>query len=309
MPPRAKTATTATATVAKRAARVITLEYVEALKAYAELMYKGGLVPQGKKGPPARSETVAAIIEVGRDVGLPATQALAWIMIVRGRPSIWGDAAMGLILASGLLESREELYEGTPGEDDFTAVFRVKRVGSGQVRESRFSVGDAKRANLWGKEGPWTEYPERQLMWRAKGFGCRDEFPDVLCGLIFTEEALDIPEPTGWVTVVEEKPTQVPPRVPPRDHGTEIVGVALADSPEGVTDEQIDRIKQLRSLVCASRGCANDDERAAAWSETLEPFGVASALDFTKEAAATFIESLGKKHDPFTHPPQTPPAG
>lgn len=298
MPPRAKTTTTTPAT--RRNPRQITADYVAALLSYADILYKGGLVPKNKNSP-ARPETVAALIEVGRDVGLPATQAISWIMLVNGRPSIWGDAGLALILASGLLEERAEWYEGEPGTDEHTACFKVKRVGAKQERVSRFSVADAKRAELWGKEGPWTTYPERQMMWRAKGFACRDEFPDVLCGLIFAEESLDFPD-AGRVQVVQPSAAELPP-VPP-------VVVAPPPPPPaaGPTDEQFDRMAELKLLVCASRGCATEDERRAAWLETLEPWGVSTARDFTAEAAAKFIESVGKAQDPFTHPPAATPA-
>jgi hypothetical protein len=58
----------------------------------------------------------------------------------------------------------------------------------------QFSVADAKRAGLWGKSGPWTQYPRRMLQLRARGFALRDAFPDVLKGLVTAEEAQDYPQ-------------------------------------------------------------------------------------------------------------------
>ena len=312
MPPKAFSAR-----APKRSPRAITPEYVEALRLYAEVLYKGGLVPANKQMTP-RPETLAALIEVGRDVGLPATQAISWIMIVGGRSSIWGDAGMALILASGLLEYREEWYEGTEGEDDYAACFKVKRVGAKQERVSRFSVADARRAELWGKKGPWTTYPYRQLMWRAKGFACRDEFPDVLCGLYFTEELLDFPE-SGRVTVLPgEGQGEATPAPPKRlaEATTPFAGAghagekfaALRAEGKSVTEEQLDRIGELRERVIASGSYATDEERRAAWSATLAPYGVTTALDFSEATAAQFVEDMGKKHDPFTHPPGSPAA-
>ncbi len=289
MPPKAGTDLARTS---KRAPRQITTEYVAALSAYAEILFKGGFAPKDVKRP----EAVAALIEVGRDVGLPATQAVAWVMIVGGRPSIWGDAAMAMILASGLLEEREEWYEGTEGQDDYIACFKVKRVGAKEPRVTTFSIADAKRAHLWNKKGPWQEYPYRQLMWRAKSWACRDEFPDVLCGLSFYEELRDI-EPAGRVTVeqVETPPAAITAPTAP---------VAATSAPETaeITDEQLDRLADLRALVCASKGANNDDDRRAIWLATIEPFNVTSAMHLTSTQAAELIEQLGKIHDPFTHP-------
>lgn len=44
---------------------------------------------------------------------------------------------------------------------------------------------------LWGKSGPWQQYPKRMLQMRARGFALRDKFADVLGGLISAEEARD----------------------------------------------------------------------------------------------------------------------
>jgi antitoxin component of RelBE/YafQ-DinJ toxin-antitoxin module len=57
----------------------------------------------------------------------------------------------------------------------------------------RFSQTDAKRAGLWGKAGPWTQYPDRMLQMRARGFALRDQFADALKGIISAEEAADYP--------------------------------------------------------------------------------------------------------------------
>jgi hypothetical protein len=66
----------------------------------------------------------------------------------------------------------------------------------------KFSIDDAKKAGLWGKAGPWTQYPDRMLQMRPRGFACRDAFPDALRGLISREEAEDIPRETVRAEVV-----------------------------------------------------------------------------------------------------------
>lgn len=293
--------------------RAINAEYVSSLLAYAEILYKGGLGPKDVKRP----ETVAALIEIGRDVGLPATMAIRWIAIINGAPSIWGDAAMALIRSSGLLDPAypKEKYEGEPGDDDFAAVFAVKRIG-GAERVSRFSVADAKQANLWGKKGPWTDYQERMLMWRAKGFACRDEFQDVLCGLVFAEEALDYPQ-QDRVTVIETKETEptikgIVETLKNSPKGTSYqVGVGFLPPPPGVfepepiTGEQMDRLIDLRESLCVAKNCRTDEEKDTAWKEALATMAnTDSALKLSRQEATEFISRLEKVHDPF--PPASP---
>ncbi len=53
------------------------------------------------------------------------------------------------------------------------------------------SKEDAKKAGLWGKAGPWSQYPKRMLQMRARSFALRDKFADALSGLIMAEEAQD----------------------------------------------------------------------------------------------------------------------
>jgi hypothetical protein len=65
-------------------------------------------------------------------------------------------------------------------------------------------VADAKAAKLWGKSGPWTDYPRRMLKFRARGFVLRDVFGDVLKGLRTAEEVRDYPEERN-ITPLSEK--------------------------------------------------------------------------------------------------------
>jgi len=310
-----------------RATRQVTTEYVAALRDYAEVLYKGGL--GGKDAN--RMERVAVLIEVGRDLGIPATQATAWIAIINGRPTIWGDLAMALIRSSGLLADGypKEWYEGTPGEDDYTACFEVKRTGNTPARVSKFSVADAKRAKLWGnpKKLPWVEYPERQLMWRAKGFACRDEFQDVLCGLVFAEEAMDQdadesprvvvatasgpgpdrePPPAG-VTVSAPPKTPLPGRPAALPVAAEetfsLVAPTAGAASTPVTEEQLAEIAELRERWFVGKAIQDDaDACDAAWAEALAQYGVESARDMTAGQAAELIEWLGGIADPFGHP-------
>jgi hypothetical protein len=154
---------------------------VEQVWRLAELVSKSGLAPKEMASP----EKCAIAILHGLEVGLPPMYAVQRIAVINGRPSIWGDAALGLARASGLLEHITETVEGEG--DNRAAHCAVKRKGEDPVTRS-FSVEDAKTAGLWTKGGPWKQYPERMLQMRARGFALRDAFPDVLGGLYLAEE-------------------------------------------------------------------------------------------------------------------------
>lgn len=124
-------------------------------------------------------------IMAGAEVGLTPFAALQSIAVIGNNPSLWGDGALALVQASGLLEDMEETDDGQ------TATCRVNRAGRTTPIIKTFSMEDAKKAGLAGKAGPWTQYPARMRQMRARAFALRDGFSDVLKGLHIAEEARD----------------------------------------------------------------------------------------------------------------------
>src|SRR5215471_11629599 len=177
------------------------------LERFANMAAKSNLVPRDYQGRP---DNIMVAIQMGSELGLAPLQSLQNISVINGRPSLWGDAMLGLCRASHLCE---DVVETLTGEgDNLTAVCVAKRAGSSPVT-SRFSVADAKKAGLWGKGGPWQQYSARMLQMRARGFALRDAFPDLLRGLITAEEARDIPaerEDSFKGTTLEHAPDPAP---------------------------------------------------------------------------------------------------
>lgn len=65
-----------------------------------------------------------------------------------------------------------------------------RKGGVEQVRS--FSMDDAIKAGLAGKQGPWSQYPKRMRQMRARAFALRDVFPEVLRGMPVAEELQDM---------------------------------------------------------------------------------------------------------------------
>lgn len=134
-------------------------------------------------------DTIMCRIQFGRELGFGVMQALQNIADINGRPAVFGDAALALVYGSGLLEAYiEEL-----SEDNTVATVKSKRRGIADPFVVRFTVDDAKRAGLWNKKGPWTDYPQRMLIMRARSWVLRNGFADVLKGIGIAEELRDIP--------------------------------------------------------------------------------------------------------------------
>ena len=165
--------------------------FADAMK-FAEMVANSEFAPKDFRGKPA---SCLLAIQHGSEVGLSPMQSLQSIAVINGRPTIWGDAAMALVQASPVCEYVREYIEGDG--DAMTAVCEAKRRGYQAPSVSRFSVADAKKAGLWGKSGPWTQYATRMLQLRARGFALRNAFADALRGLITAEEAQDYPTTSG----------------------------------------------------------------------------------------------------------------
>lgn len=150
---------------------------------FAEVLSKSSIIPKDFGGNPGN---ILVAIQWGMELGLQPMQAMQSIAVINGRPSLWGDAVIGLVRGSPLCEY---IYETDENE---TAICKVKRRGEDeQVRT--FSMEDAKKAGLAGKTGPWSSYPKRMRQMRARAFALRDVFPDVLRGMPIAEEVQDTP--------------------------------------------------------------------------------------------------------------------
>jgi len=156
---------------------------------FSDMLASSSMVPKAYQGKP---QDILVCVQWGYEMGLAPMQALQNIAVINGKPSVYGDAAMALVQASSVCEDVEEYFEGE-GTPNPVAVCVAKRRGRKPVT-AKFSVEDAKRAGLWGKQGPWSAYPKRMMQMRARGFALRDAFPDVLKGLITAEEAQDYPD-------------------------------------------------------------------------------------------------------------------
>ena len=179
---------------------------------FADTISQSKMLPKDYQG---NSPNVLVAVQMGQEIGLPPLQAIQSIAVINGRPSIYGDAALAVVMARPDCDRLDEKVEGDG--DNMVATCTVVRGTKRTVTQS-FSVEDAKRAGLWGKQGPWSNYPKRMLQMRARGFALRDAFPDALRGLSFVEEVQDIP-PERDVTPPREddapKPTRLADKLEP----------------------------------------------------------------------------------------------
>lgn len=190
----------------------------QAFRLAQALAASGDMVPKHYQGKP--NDTMAAILR-GMEIGLNPMQALSSIAVINGRASLWGDAMPALVQRAG--HHIDVDYEGQG--DNLTAVATLTRGDTGKIVRRTFSIADAKRAGLLGKQGPWQQYPQRMIAHRARAWAIRDGAADALMGMQVAEETSDYgPDAARDVT----------PQAAPRRGG-----VVYAE-PDPVVDEIID---------------------------------------------------------------------
>jgi hypothetical protein len=222
----------------------------------AQLMAKSSIVPEAFRNHP---EDTLVAIQLGIEVGLAPMSALQSIAVINGRPGLWGDGFLGVIISSPYYVNHREVFildDGTEVDDithpsqltdALTASCTFWRRNKPEPTTRTFSVLDAKRAKkkdrpLWGSPGPWTDYPARMLRMRARGWAGRDTFPDVLRGIKPVEELLDYDEspppverPTPRRVVKSARPEAEPPKQPSTEQPARPAQAPTTEEPKPAT--------------------------------------------------------------------------
>jgi hypothetical protein len=231
---------------------------IESAIKVSEYISASNFCPVNMKGKPG---DILVCLQMGQELGLKPMQAMQNIAVINGRPSIWGDAMLAVCRQSSDFEYiNEELDVKT-----MTAKCVVKRKNEPEFT-STFSQTDAKTANLWGKAGPWTQYPKRMLQMRARGFALRDCFPDLLRGIIIKEEAEDMPrQKTDY---------------------SKVVGVTIDNEPEQIQLINDDQIIELKNIAL---------ELGANLNKTCDHLNIKSIEDMSSNQWAEVMRQFEKK--------------
>lgn len=229
---------------------------------FAKMISQSAFVPREFRGKPGE---ILAAIQYGFEIGVGPMQALQNIAVINGKPSVYGDLALALVQASGLLEDHKETDDGT------TATCMVKRRGDSTSHVVTFSMADAKLAGLSGKQGPWQTHTKRMRQMRARGFALRDKFADVLKGVITREEAEDYPtsDEMGQAdnrasldvtpkTVAEYVERDTAAESPPDDD--DLGFKASEDDPPAPVLLNENQVKELKNLCDEIRGFPQGEE-------------------------------------------------
>lgn len=212
--------------------RPVVVDSMDDALRYAKVIAASGMLPksfyESAGGDPTAMAFVA--IQLGAEVGLSPMASVQNIAVINGKPGLYGPAMLAVVETSGLLEVFEEWIEGE-GET-LVAFCKVRRRGRPE-KIVPFGWGDAKKAGLNSKRGPWQEYPKRMMQARARTFALRDTFPDVLLGLAYSiDELQDInTDPVRPAVVHAPDPDPMPAPAEPIPTKSEEVPAKAAKSP------------------------------------------------------------------------------
>jgi hypothetical protein len=147
---------------------------MEAAKRYVD----SGLLPSGIRTP----QQALTIMQVGREVGVPATYALRNIHVIQGKPACSAELLMALVrrtYGQAAIRVREATNESCTVE--------YREAGWDGISSLTFTMDDAKKAKLHTKD-MWQAYPRAMLRARAVSEAVRTAFPECLAGLYTPEE-------------------------------------------------------------------------------------------------------------------------
>lgn len=188
-----------TTAIEKYTPQGLTPQSVSEAQTMAETLAKATIVPEAFRNKPS---DVFMAISYGMEVGMSPVTALMGIAVIKGRPTLYAGTMVALVLASGKAK-----YFRCVSADSNSATYETHRHGDPEPCCKKFSQADAKAAGLAG--GMYGKYPQQMLEARAKAWLARDVYPDVVHGMVSSEEMREIDgEPQGVdVSTFEAPPT------------------------------------------------------------------------------------------------------
>lgn len=208
----------------------------------AQSLAKSQFVPKGFQGQPAEILIAASM---GARLGLDVFSSLQSLAVVNGRPTLYGDAMLGICQQRPDWRGMSVAWAGQ-GEAECCTVTIKRADPSGQVNatEGRFGVSDAKKAGLWTKQGPWSQYPRRMMEMRARAYALRGAFADALMGFHAREEMEDVQEAEVVSVRDEGRRTRVRHVTPAIGQVVDTTSAAPAESQQATTPEPPAAVEQ-----------------------------------------------------------------
>jgi hypothetical protein len=219
-------------------------------KQLADALCQTEMVPARYRGKPGDA---AAAILYGAEIGLNPIQSLQNIFAVHGQPSIYARTAVALVKRAGI---RVSTVEST----DQSVTVSASNPATGEVEVSTWDIARAEVAGYTANKKYKTN-PQEMLWSKAAMEVCRKIAPDVLMGIPYAREELELE------TVQSSRPPIVSSR-----RGVDGLRAAIATAPviepEIVGDDEDDDDDQAPAAVEPIKGMA--PATRAKWVKRLD---------------------------------------
>jgi len=242
---------------------------------------------------------VLFVILVGESLGLNAATALMNIYNVNGMPTMKADLKLALA-------KRHPEYAGCEIDANTErCIVKMKRRNENGTEESitsTFTIDDAKRAGLFPKKDNWRMYPQRMLKARAISYAVNDLFPDIVFGMLSSEEAQDIDRPEKTMYEIIESEAETIPGSDTNDEFAELMAAKqgimrkLVDNKIDGFDNEIRRHSSIQKhLGCSMIAeCTNFSDLYEYHNHLAAILRGANAKPTIKERQVELIERMTK---------------
>lgn len=119
-------------------------------------------------------------LQAGHELGLMPIESLKYIALINGRPSLWGDKAIEMVVSAG-----HRIEWGKC--DDQAATCKITRKDTGACMEATYTMKQAIERGLTAKGGSWKTAPENMLKFKAFHMIAKFIVPDALHGASIAE--------------------------------------------------------------------------------------------------------------------------
>ena len=200
----------------------------------------------------------AAVILAGKSVGLDPMQSVQNIFPVHGMPSMYARTMVALVIAEG-----HEMERTAASEDSVT--WQARRKGSDRWQEFTWTIGRAKKAG-YTSNAKYQSDPIAMLGAKAAAEACRTVFPDVLLGMAYSVEDMELEDmgevaPAPAAPAASEKPKRTVRRQQaPAPAVPGFVHEAPRDEAESVQEEPATEPESTEPLQ--EPGCSMGQQKA-----------------------------------------------
>ncbi len=253
-------------------------------------MSKAQMVPKCYFGKP---NDLFLAMALGYKLGYSPEQAAQNIVVINGKPCVYGDALLALVMVHPAFE---DIIEEAIEDDEHRIIgytCTIKRKNRKDIVR-KFTLEQAAKAGLIKRSQVWQSYPERMLQMRARGYAIRDGFPDALHGLMPAEEVSDYYD-AEYEVIKKTRTENLKDELSLEDNDTVLPQETVEPGQENAKTDAVEEVVKNEPQETQSGNETNEDRKTqllGAIDQQME------LLDFTHEGLSKVCSYYGVSYIP-----------